>query len=89
MRRIEALLGDLNRHLSLTVIVTSHHMASALRMANRLVFMVDGGAISGPPDDLMSSDDKRVVEFLKADSEPVYEHRELDVDEPHHEPEAS
>ena len=39
VRRIEALLVDLNRHLSLTLIVTSHHMASSLRMADRLVFM--------------------------------------------------
>ena len=82
VRRIEALLGDLNRHLSLTVIITSHHMASALRMADRLVFMVDGSAISGPASDLLASDDKRVVEFLKADSDPVYERRELDVTEP-------
>ena len=82
VRRIEALLGDLNRHLGLTLIVTSHHMASALRMADRLVFMVDGIAISGPPRDLLAGDDKRVVEFLKADSDPSYEHRELDVTEP-------
>jgi phospholipid/cholesterol/gamma-HCH transport system ATP-binding protein len=87
VRRIEALLGDLNRHLSLTLIVTSHHMASALRMADRLVFMVDRGAISGPPSDLLVSDDKRVVEFLKADSDPCYERRELDVTEPLFDPE--
>jgi phospholipid/cholesterol/gamma-HCH transport system ATP-binding protein len=82
VRRIEGLLCDLNRHLSLTLIVTSHHMASALRMANRLVFMVDGGAISGPTSDLLASGDKRVVEFLNADSDPFYEHRELDVTQP-------
>jgi phospholipid/cholesterol/gamma-HCH transport system ATP-binding protein len=87
VRRIEALLGDLNRHLSLTLIVTSHHMASALRMADRLVFMVDRGAISGPPSDLLASDDKRVAEFLKADSDPCYERRELDVTEPLLDPE--
>jgi phospholipid/cholesterol/gamma-HCH transport system permease protein len=81
VRRIEALLGDLNRHLGLTLIVTSHHMASALRMADRLVFMVDGIAISGPPSDLLAGDDKRVVEFLNADSDPSYECRELDVTE--------
>jgi len=87
VRRIEALLSDLNRHLSLTLIVTSHHMASALRMADRLVFMVDRAAISGPPSDLLASDDKSVVEFLKADSDPCYERRELDVTEPLLDPE--
>jgi phospholipid/cholesterol/gamma-HCH transport system ATP-binding protein len=82
VRRIEALLGDLNRHLSLTLIVTSHHMASALRMADRLVFMVDGGAISGLTRDMLRNDDKRVAEFLKADSDPTYQRRELDVTDP-------
>jgi phospholipid/cholesterol/gamma-HCH transport system ATP-binding protein len=82
VRRIEALLGDLNRHLSLTLILTSHHMASALRMADRLVFMVDGGAISGSPNDMLTGDDERVVEFLKADSDPNYERRELEVTQP-------
>ena len=87
VRRIEALLGDLNRHLSLTLIVTSHHMASALRMADRLVFMVDGSSISGRPSDLLASDDRRVVEFLKADSDSHYERRELDVTDPLLDPE--
>jgi hypothetical protein len=44
--------------------------------------MVDGGAISGPPRDLLASDDNRVAEFLKADSDPCYERRELEVTNP-------
>jgi phospholipid/cholesterol/gamma-HCH transport system ATP-binding protein len=87
VRRIEALLCELNRKLSLTLIVTSHHMASALRMADRLVFMVDGGAISGPTRDMLDSDDTRVAEFLKADSDPNYERRELEVTDPLVDPE--
>jgi phospholipid/cholesterol/gamma-HCH transport system ATP-binding protein len=79
VRRIEALLVDLNRHLGLTLIVTSHHMASSLRMADRLVFMVDGVAIAGPPADLLQSDDARIVEFLNAESDHFAERHELDV----------
>jgi phospholipid/cholesterol/gamma-HCH transport system ATP-binding protein len=79
VRRIETLLVDLNRHLDLTLIVTSHHMASSLRMADRLVFMVDGIAIAGSPVDLLKSEDKRVLEFLNAESDHLAEHHELEV----------
>jgi phospholipid/cholesterol/gamma-HCH transport system ATP-binding protein len=79
VRRIETLLVDLNRHLDLTLIVTSHHMASSLRMADRLVFMVDGIAIAGSPTDLLKSEDERVLEFLNAESDHLAEHHELEV----------
>jgi phospholipid/cholesterol/gamma-HCH transport system ATP-binding protein len=79
VRRIETLLVDLNRHLDLTLIVTSHHMASSLRMADRLVFMVDGIAIAGSPADLLKSEDTRIVKFLSAESDHLAEHHELDV----------
>ena len=67
VRRIEDLLVELNRRLRLTLIVTSHHIASSLRMAHRMVFLSDGRAISGTPDQLLASHDERVVEFLAAD----------------------
>ena len=79
VRRIETLLVEPNQHLGLTLIVTSHHMASSLRMADRLVFMVDGVAIEGSPADLLKSEDARVVEFLNAESDRFAERRELDV----------
>jgi phospholipid/cholesterol/gamma-HCH transport system ATP-binding protein len=67
VRRIENLLVELNRDLGITLAVTSHHIPSALRMADRIVFLVDGEAVSGTPAELLASDDKRVVEFLEAD----------------------
>ncbi|MCH7643962.1 MAG: ATP-binding cassette domain-containing protein [Myxococcales bacterium] len=79
VRRIEMLLVDLNQHLDLTLIVTSHHMASSLRMADRLIFMVDGIAIAGSPADLLKSEDERIVEFLNAESDRFAERHELDV----------
>jgi phospholipid/cholesterol/gamma-HCH transport system ATP-binding protein len=67
VRRIEALLVELNHRLGLTMLVTSHHIPSALRMAHQLVFLVDGEAISGTPEELRSCPDKRVSEFLEAE----------------------
>jgi phospholipid/cholesterol/gamma-HCH transport system ATP-binding protein len=69
VRRIESLLVDLNRRLGLSMIITSHHLASSLRMADRIVFLVDGRAISGSPADLLRSTDHRVLEFLRAESD--------------------
>jgi phospholipid/cholesterol/gamma-HCH transport system ATP-binding protein len=69
VRRIEALLTDLNRRLAITLIVTSHHLASSLRMADRIVFLVGGRAISGTPESLLRSDDRRVVTFLEAEKD--------------------
>ena len=69
VRRIEALLVELNRRLDITLVVTSHHLASSLRMADRIVFMVGGRAISGTPESLLESDDQRVVEFLEAEKD--------------------
>ena len=77
VRRIEALLTELNRRLSITLVVTSHHLASSLRMADRLVFLVDGHAISGSPEDLLASDDRRVVLFLEAEKDQSTEDYEL------------
>jgi len=69
VRRIEALLTELNQRLSITMIVTSHHLASSLRMADRIVFLVDGRAIAGSPESLLASDDQRVVTFLEAEKD--------------------
>jgi ABC-type transporter Mla maintaining outer membrane lipid asymmetry ATPase subunit MlaF len=38
-------------------------------MAGRLTFLVDGRAISGPPAEVIASQDPRVVEFLAAEQE--------------------
>ena len=65
--RIEALLIRLNRELGLTVIVTSHHMATSLRMAERLVLLQDGQALAGSPAELAASGDSSIAEFIGED----------------------
>ena len=65
--RIEDLLVELNRALGLTIVVTSHHMASSLRMANQMILLRGGGCIAGTPEQLASSPDPEVTAFLGED----------------------
>jgi len=84
VRRIEALLVDLSRRAGLTLVVTSHHLASSLRMADRIVFLVDGHAVSGSPQELLQSADRRIVDFLAAESEPAFDAARLAEEAPAH-----
>ena len=65
--RIEALFGEMCRTLGLTLIVTSHHMASSLRMSDKIVLLRDGGSVTGTPASLATSGDEEIREFLGAD----------------------
>jgi phospholipid/cholesterol/gamma-HCH transport system ATP-binding protein len=65
--RIEALLQHLNRDLGLSVIVTSHHMATSLRMAEQLLLLQDGAVVSGAPADLAASRESAIAEFIGED----------------------
>jgi len=65
--RIEHLLVDLNRRLGLTVLVTSHHLASSLRLADRIVLLRDHRALVGTPRELAQSADSEIRAFMGAD----------------------
>lgn len=65
--RIESLLMHLNRDLGLTVIVTSHHMATSLRMARRIVLLKHRGCVVGTPAELASSSDSEISGFIGED----------------------
>lgn len=67
VRRIEKLLVELNVRLGITLLVTSHHIPSSLRMADQITFLVNGEAVTGTPAELQKSTDKRVREFLDAE----------------------
>ena len=69
VRRIEALLVRINQRQGLTLVVASHHVSSAFRMAHNLVFLLEGRAISGAPEELAESQDPRVEQFFAADRE--------------------
>jgi phospholipid/cholesterol/gamma-HCH transport system ATP-binding protein len=65
--RIEHLLTDLKTRLGLTILVTSHHLASSLRMADRIVLLRSGGAVTGTPAALAGSADSEIREFMGED----------------------
>jgi len=65
--RIEDLIVHLNRDLGLTVIVTSHHMATSLRMADRLLLLQEGRCLAGRPAELAASRDSAIAEFIGED----------------------
>jgi len=69
VRRIEKLFATLNRQLGLTLLITSHHIPSSLRMADQIVFLLDGTAISGSPKDLRHHADPRIAGFFAAELE--------------------
>jgi phospholipid/cholesterol/gamma-HCH transport system ATP-binding protein len=68
VRRIEALLMDLNERLGLTIIMATHHLDTAFSMAAWMVLLGDRETVSGPPKDLARDVTPRVVEFLGAAS---------------------
>lgn len=65
--RIEDLLMQLNRELGLTIVITSHHMASSLRMADQMILLRDHTCVAGTPEELAGGDDAHVIEFLGED----------------------
>ncbi len=65
VRRVEAVLADVNRRTGATLVITSHHVASTLRTAQHVVMLIDRGAVSGTPKDLLASQDSRVSGFFR------------------------
>jgi phospholipid/cholesterol/gamma-HCH transport system ATP-binding protein len=72
--RIEALLTHLNRDHGLTLIVTSHHMATSLRLAHRIFLLRNGTCVEGAPAELAVSRDSAIREFLGKDGDEYLAH---------------
>jgi phospholipid/cholesterol/gamma-HCH transport system ATP-binding protein len=66
-RRIEALLAEINRRFTMTVVVVSHDIPSTMRMASRVLVLLPDGAVEGTPEELQASADPRVASFLNPD----------------------
>jgi phospholipid/cholesterol/gamma-HCH transport system ATP-binding protein len=79
VERIEALFKELCRERGLTLIVTSHHMASSLRMSDQIVLLQHGRAVSGDPGSLATSPDPEIRDFLGADGAALAEHIALEA----------
>ena len=61
-RRIESLLVDINRRFHITLIIVSHHVPSALRMADRVLLLLGQRMIQGSPEQVRQDPD--AAEFL-------------------------
>lgn len=65
--RIHRLIRDLNRTRGITSVVVTHDLASALKIADRILLLKGGRAVlCAAPDDFVRSDIPEVVEFLAA-----------------------
>ena len=66
VRLIEALLREVNHTKGLTMILTNHHIGSTMRLADEIVFLCDGAAITGTVKEIKESADPRIQRFLVA-----------------------
>ena len=66
VRLIEALLREVNQDKGLTMILTNHHIGSTMRLADEIVFLSDGAAITGTVKEIKESVDPRIQRFLIA-----------------------
>ena len=66
VRLIEALLVEVNHTKGLTMVLTNHHIGSTMRMADEIVFLVDGIAVTGSVEEMKASTDPRIQRFFQA-----------------------
>lgn len=66
LRVIEALLVELNKRTGVTMLLTNHDIASTMRMADQVIFLVKAAAICGPVREIERSADPRITAFLRA-----------------------
>ncbi len=64
VKRIEGLLDRVNDQLHITMLVSSHHIPSTMRMADQVVLLLENEAVVGAPADLRRSADPRVRGFF-------------------------
>jgi len=64
VKRIEALLHRINRQLRITMLISSHHIPSTMRMADEVVLLRQQGAVCGSPAELHDSTDPQIAGFF-------------------------
>ena len=70
-----------NRQSSITIIVVSHHIASTMRIAARVLVLLPNGWVEGSSEELQNSTDPRVAAFLseQGDDLPVMPEDEVET----------
>lgn len=79
VKRIEALLRRINRQLQITMLVSSHHIPSTMRMADQVLLLLDGAPVAGPPQELRKSPDPRIAGFLSEEADESFDAAEAAV----------
>jgi phospholipid/cholesterol/gamma-HCH transport system ATP-binding protein len=69
VKRIEALLQRINRRLHVTMLVSSHHIPSTMRMADQVVLLLGERTVAGSPAELRHSADARIAGFLSEETD--------------------
>jgi phospholipid/cholesterol/gamma-HCH transport system ATP-binding protein len=64
VKKIEALLLQINRSHGITMIIVSHHIATTLRSAHQVVLILPDTIVTGSPAELLRHPDPRVTHFL-------------------------
>lgn len=65
VRRMEALLVEINRRFGMTLIVVSHDVLSTLRIGDHVLLVLGDRALEGTPAELRRSGDPEVAEFFE------------------------
>jgi phospholipid/cholesterol/gamma-HCH transport system ATP-binding protein len=69
VKRIESLLREINEERGITLLVSSHHIPSTLRLADQILLLHDGRATAGSPGELRCSADPQVSGFFNEEPE--------------------
>jgi phospholipid/cholesterol/gamma-HCH transport system ATP-binding protein len=73
VKRIEALLRQINEKRGITLLVSSHHIPSTLRLADQILLLHDGRVTTGSPAELRGSADPQVSGFFNEEPEGTVE----------------
>jgi phospholipid/cholesterol/gamma-HCH transport system ATP-binding protein len=71
IRRLEALLVQINRQFAMTMIVVSHDIPSTMGMADHVLLILGARVLEGSPAELRKSDDAEAAEFFADALEPL------------------
>jgi phospholipid/cholesterol/gamma-HCH transport system ATP-binding protein len=68
---LDRLILDLRETLRMTIVVVTHELESAFHIADQVIVMDQGQVLAaGSPDEIRSSRDSRVVQFLNREADP-------------------
>ena len=78
---VDRIIATLARVLGMTSLVVTHHMSSAMRIADRLIFLHGGEIVAqGTPEEFQSHDDPRLRQFLDGAAEGPLNESGIDDD---------